>query len=110
MALSITDTEITSNVVPDIRAYKVSLTEWAVATFPKFFDRNQAITAMSLVELRAEGIATGADRMLAKAWLDELRLPTSDHPPMAHEDQPWLIGSSGSQLRSQLSSSPRSPP
>ncbi|MFB4308951.1 hypothetical protein [Actinomadura sp. GTD37] len=74
MSLSITENEITSDVTPETRADRVSATRWTVTGFPKLFDRNQAITAMSLVELYAEGVTTGPRQMLADAWREELGL------------------------------------
>lgn len=76
MTLTITDTLITSDEV-DQTAY-LHDGQWAVDGFPfRTFGQNGAITAMSLAELDASGLAQTEPKYaaLAAAWREELGLP-----------------------------------
>lgn len=53
MALTITDDEITSNITTKT-ARRLEAGGWMVSGRTKIFDRNQAITAMTLAEVEAE--------------------------------------------------------
>jgi hypothetical protein len=72
MALTITDTEITSDEIGASATSRDGF--WYVTSHPdKAFDRNQAITAMTLAELEARGDWTPKDRLLAESFREELR-------------------------------------
>lgn len=87
MGLSITDTFITSDQIGDVAAFDPNAAPdgasvdgtgaWIVSSMPgRLWDRNQAITAMSLAELDASGLAQTDPKAAALAadWREELGL------------------------------------
>jgi hypothetical protein len=72
MAININDNfmslEIDGKVIAT--AARVSGGEWVASTWPRYFDRNQAITALTLAERLATGY--GEEDAHVIAWREEL--------------------------------------
>ncbi|WP_043617324.1 hypothetical protein [Nonomuraea candida] len=78
--LEIYDDRMTSEVIPNV-ATKLSTGRWVISDFQvgRVFDRNQAITAMMLLIMYAQG-KTAGDDPIVQAWEEELGVGNDEKP------------------------------
>ncbi|MEU8402707.1 hypothetical protein AB0C28_46620 [Nonomuraea sp. NPDC048892] len=80
MTLSITDTHMTSDACPNVAELRGD--RWSVTGYPgRTFDRNQAITAMLLAEVRTQRpFPEDRIELLTATWRTELGITEADGP------------------------------